>query len=39
VTFHTRLRTRIGTLSFRARFQGNPVLTPRNSATRLVRAG
>jgi hypothetical protein len=39
VTFRTRLRTRIGTLSFRARFQGNVVLAPRNSATRLARAG
>ena len=39
VTFRTRLRTRIGTLSFRARFGGNPVLNPRNSITRLGRAG
>lgn len=39
VTFRTRLRTRIGNLSFRARFQGNVVLAPRNSATRIARAG
>lgn len=39
VTFRTLLRTRIGTLSFRARFQGNVLLTPRNSATKLARAG
>jgi hypothetical protein len=39
VTFHTLLRTRIGNLSVRARFQGNVVLTPRNSSTKIVRAG
>jgi hypothetical protein len=39
VTFHTLLRTRIGNLSFRARFQGNPVLLPRNSRTVHARAG
>jgi hypothetical protein len=39
VTFHTLLRTRRGNLSFRARFQGNVVLEPRNSRTVTVRAG
>jgi hypothetical protein len=39
VTFRTLLRTRVGNLSFRARFQGNPVLLPRNSATKIARAG
>jgi hypothetical protein len=39
VTFRTRLRTRIGPLTFRARFQGNPAMTPRNSRSTVVRAG
>lgn len=39
VTFHTRLRTRTGNLRVRARFQGNVILEPRNSVTRIVRAG
>ncbi len=39
VTFHTRLPTRVGILSVRARFQGNQVLQPRNASTKHVRAG
>lgn len=39
VTFRTRLRTRIGTLRVRARFQGNAVLGPATSTTRTVRVG
>ena len=39
VTFTTRLPSRRGNLSVRARFGGNAVLLPRNSATRVVRAG
>lgn len=39
VTFRTLIRTRVGNLSFRARFQGNVVLAPRNSATKIARAG
>ncbi len=39
VTFRTRLRSRTGFLSFRARFGGNAVLLPRNSSTRTARAG
>jgi hypothetical protein len=39
VTFRTRLRTRIGGLTFQARFGGNTVLNSRNSAKKLVRAG
>jgi len=39
VTFRTRLLTRIGVLSPRARFQGNLVLRPKTSTTGRVRAG
>lgn len=39
VTFRTRLRTRRGVLRVRARFQGNPVLLPKNGHTHTVRAG
>jgi hypothetical protein len=39
VSFTSRLPTRRGVFSIRARFQGNPVLQPRNSATKTVRAG
>jgi len=39
VTFRSRLPTRRGNLRVRARFQGNPVLEPRNSPTSTVRAG
>ncbi len=39
VTFRTRLPTRRGVLSVRARFQGNAILQPRSSSTRTVRAG
>jgi len=39
VTFRTRLRTRRGIFTVRARFQGNAVLLPRNAPTRRVRAG
>ena len=39
VTFRTRLITRIGVLSVRARFQGNLVLGPKTSNTGRVRAG
>jgi hypothetical protein len=39
VTFNTLLPTRIGSLRFRARFGGNAVMLPRNSATRIARAG
>ena len=39
VTFTTRLITRIGTFRVRARFGGSVLFNPRNSATRLVRAG
>ena len=39
VTFRTRLRTRRGNFTVRARFQGNAVLLPRNAPTRRVRAG
>jgi len=39
VTFRSRLPTRIGRLSFRARFQGNVVLEPKSSSTGTVLAG
>jgi hypothetical protein len=39
VTFRTRLITRVGNFRVRARFQGNVVLNPRTSRTRVVRAG
>jgi hypothetical protein len=39
VSFRTRLRTRVGNLSVRSRFQGNAVLMPRNSSRKTVRAG
>jgi hypothetical protein len=39
VTFRTRLRTRVGNLSIRSRYQGNAVLMPRNSSRKIVRAG
>lgn len=39
VTFSTLLPTRVGNLSFRARFGGNAVMLPRNSRTITVRAG
>jgi hypothetical protein len=39
VTFRTRLRTRVGILNVRARFQGNAVLAPKTSATHTVRIG
>lgn len=39
VTFRTRLRTRTGILSFQARFAGNSVMLPKNSATKSARAG
>ncbi len=39
VTFSSRLRLRRGVFTVRARFQGNPVLQPKNSPTRRVRAG
>lgn len=39
VTFRLRLPTRRGVFRVRARFQGNPVMQPRNSATHTVRAG
>jgi len=39
VTFRSRLPTRRGVLKVRARFQGNPVLQPKNSSTKKARAG
>lgn len=39
VTFRSRLRTRIGSLTVRARFGGNQVLRPKSSASQTVRAG
>jgi len=39
VTFRTRLALRRGRFTVRARFQGNAVLRPRTSRTRIVRAG
>jgi hypothetical protein len=39
VSFRLRVVTRHGTFRVRARFQGNPVLQPRNSARHTVRAG
>lgn len=39
VTFRLLLPTRRGSLRVRARFQGNAVLLPRNSSTKIVRAG
>lgn len=39
VTFRILVATRRGALQVRARFQGNPVLGPRNSSTSTVRAG
>jgi hypothetical protein len=38
VSFNTRLPTRVGVLRVRSRFQGNVVMTPRNSSTHTVRA-
>ena len=39
VSFDLRLSTRRGVFTVRARFSGNVLLNPRNSATRTVRAG
>ncbi|HEV7806844.1 MAG TPA: hypothetical protein VGO80_13555 [Solirubrobacteraceae bacterium] len=39
VTFRKRLRTRVGKLRVRARFQGNAVLRPKTSLTHTVTAG
>jgi hypothetical protein len=39
VRFRILVPTRRGSLRVRARFQGNPVLEPRNSPTSTVRAG
>jgi len=39
VSFHSKLRTRRGVLSFRARFQGNALLLPKSSETVTARAG
>lgn len=39
VSFRTRLRTRVGKLRVRARFQGNDVLRPKTSLTHTVTAG
>jgi len=39
VSFRTKLKARLGSLRVRSRFQGNGVLSPRSSATRIVRAG
>ena len=39
VSFRLRLPTRRGPFTVRARFQGNPVMQPKNSARHLVRAG
>ncbi len=39
VTFRLRLPTRIGVFRVRARFQGNPVMLPKNAAVHTVRAG
>jgi hypothetical protein len=39
VSFRLREPSRRGVLRVRARFQGNPLIQPRNSATHTVRAG